>query len=279
MRQRQRIEFVCSDFDTGRYTLQISRLGRFSAMEKTAVLDAISRGRTDFVHQILRQPDWKSVLCEGRITPMQWFVYYNDVTAIKVVLEAGGDLDSISLDEELGNAAFFGHFQMCDFLILHGADASFIDPATGETPLHNALVKADRPYYIFVVRLLLEHGADPNAATKPGQESAAFMRDVRTCGETPLHRAAAFSSAEIIQILLDSGADREVRDAHGNSPLSWASLHLRPGKILSQLAFGPHRIGERSRQQITSDHGMGWGNGMDWSLHGEYLPESTSPSV
>jgi hypothetical protein len=41
------------------------------------------------------------------------------------------------------------------------------------------------------VKLLVDHGADPNARTIPGVPSLAFWRDVRTRGETPLHRAAA----------------------------------------------------------------------------------------
>ena len=69
-----------------------------------------------------------------------------------------------------------------------------------------------------------------------GIETGAFMRDVRTRGETPLHRAAAFGSEATIRMLLDAGADRHLRDAHGDSPLSWASWHLRPRSVLRLLA-------------------------------------------
>jgi len=243
-------------------------------MTKAEILDRIGRGRTDLVFELLRLPGWRDALAEGRIGPLRWFVYYDDVTAMKAVLEAGGDLPSIDLDEELGNAAFFGHWKMCDFLLSRGADPRVRVPDTGETPLHNALAKAGRPHHRFVVRLLIEHGADVNARTIPGRETGAFMRDVRTRGETPLHRAAAYADAETIEFLLENGADREARDAHGDSPLSWASRHLRPGSILALLTFGEHRIGESSRRTITSDHGAGWGHGMEWKLVGEYLPES-----
>lgn len=246
-------------------------------MDRADILDRISRGRTDLVHDLLALPDWREALLERRVRPLQWFVYYDDVTAMKAVLRAAADLSSISLDEELGNAAFFGHWRMCDFLLLHGADPRYADPVTGETPLHSALAKAGRPHYLFVIRLLVEHGADVNARTVPGRETGAFMRDVRTSGETPLHRAAAYAGVEIVEFLLAHGADPEARDANGDSPLSWASAHLRPGAILSLLAFGPHRIGEPTRRRITSDHGAGWGHGMEWSLVGEYLPESAPP--
>jgi uncharacterized protein len=243
-------------------------------MNKETILNHISRGRTDLVFDLLRLPDWRDVLHEEQIKAAQWFVYYNDLTALKAVLEAGGDLNSLNLNEELGHAAFFGHWKICDFLIKHGADVNASVAETGETPLHSALAKAGRPYYLYVVRLLVEHGANVNARTIPGKETGAFMRDVRTKGETPLHRAAAYSDEAIIEFLLEKGADREARDAHGDSPLSWASEHLRPGSILALLTFGSHRISENSRRSITSDHGAGWGNAMERKFLGDYLPET-----
>ncbi len=211
----------------------------------------------------------------GRIKPLQWLVYYGDVTAMRLILKAGADLSSIDMNAELGNAAFFGHWKMCDFLIEHGADVNApVDENTQERPLHNALSKAGRPYYRYVVQLLLEHGADPNTATVPGQETGAFMRDVRTVGETPLHRAAAYADEATIDLLLAHGADGKLTDANGDSPLSWASRHLRPGSILSRLAFGEYTIGPAHAERNVSDHGQGWGNAMDWNLLGEYLPLS-----
>jgi ankyrin repeat protein len=243
-------------------------------MDKTEILDRISRGRTDLVFDLLALPDWRTVLNGGRHTPLQWFVYYDDVTALKAVLSAGGDLASIDLDGELGHASFFGHWKVCDVLLAHGADAKRANPNTGETPLHNALCKAGRPHFSYVVRLLLEHGADPNAHTIAGAETGGFMRDAHAKGETPLHRAAAFADTDTIQLLLDHGADRTAQDVNGETPIGWASWHQRPGAILKLLAHGAHQISERSAANITSDHGAGWGNGMERNFLGDYLPES-----
>jgi ankyrin repeat protein len=242
-------------------------------MQPEKIIDMISKGRTDFIFELLQFPDWKSLLHEGQVKLLQWLIYYNDITALRAMLEAGGNLDSINLNTELGHAAFFGHWKVCDFLINQGADVNAHVDKTNETPLHNALAKAGKPYYFYTVRLLIEKGANINAKTIPGLETGAFMRDVRTKGETPLHRAAAYADEKTIAYLIDHGADKEAKDANGDSPLSWASEHLRPGAILSLLTYGNYRISEAYKVRLTSDHGQGWGNGMDWKLFGEYLPE------
>ncbi len=247
-------------------------------MTKEQILDHISRGRTDLVFDLIALTGWKDILHEGDVKPLQWFVYYNDTSALKAVLNAGGDLSSIDLNQELGNASFFGHWKVADFLIKHGADVNYSLPETGETPLHSALCKAGRPYFLFVLKVLVENGANVNAKTIPGKETESFMRDVRTKGETPLHRAAAYGDESMIEYLISHGADRSVRDANGDSPLTWASEHLRPGAILRLLAFPPHNVSDKSAEFITSDHGCGWGNGMERKILGDYLPESLEES-
>lgn len=242
-------------------------------MTASEILNRISRGRTDYIFLLMKMENWPEILQNGRIKPLQWLVYYNDVTGLRAVLENGGTFDSINVNDELGNAAFFGHWKVCDLLINHGADVNYLVAKTGETPLHNALCKAGRPYYFYVVKLLVEKGANVNAKTISGVETGAFMRDVRTKGETPLHRAAAYADERTIRFLLDHGADKEAKDAYGNSPLTWASEHLRPGRILALLAYGNHSVGEGHKDKNVSDHGQGWGNAMDWNLLGDYLPE------
>jgi hypothetical protein len=39
-------------------------------------------------------------------------------------------------------------------------------------------------------------------------------------------------------MLLDKGAIVDARDINGDTPLSWASWHLRPRAILRKLAHG-----------------------------------------
>src|SRR5450432_645876 len=225
-------------------------------MQAEKIIDFISKGRTDFIFRLLQVPNWKDMLNNGQVKPLQWLVYYNDTTAIRAVLEAGGNLDSINLNSELGNAAFFGHWKVCDFLINRGADVNAHIDKTNETPLHNALAKAGKPYYFYTVKLLIDKGANVNAKTIPGIVTGAFMRDVRTKGETPLHRAAAYADEGTLKYLIDKGAKLDSKDSNGNSPLSWASEHIRPASILSLLCYDNFQIWEVNKTRNISDHGQ-----------------------
>jgi uncharacterized protein len=199
---------------------------------------------------------------------MRWCAYYGDVSAIRYLVSRGASLGGLGENLDLNAAAYHGHWQLCQFLIEHGADVNHPLPDTGETPLHAALCKANRPAYNLVLKVLLAGKADPNQAAKVGVETGSFMRDCRTRGETPLHRAAAFGDADAIRLLLDAGAAIDARDTNGDTPLSWASWHLRPGAILRMLCYGDHRISPAGAAHYTGDHGQGWG-GLEASLRGK----------
>ena len=208
----------------------------------SSLLDRIAAGRTDLVFDLVAtNGDIASTDARG-MRLIQWCAYYGDVSAVRLLLSHGETLATLGADLGLNAAAFHGHWQLCEFLLDHGASVARALPDTGETPLHAALCSDDRVRYDPVVRVLLAAGANPNAITLPGAETGGFMRDVRTRGETPLHRAAACGTAQTLQLLLDAGARREARDANGDTPLAWASWHCRPVEVLRLLCYGPHRL-------------------------------------
>lgn len=197
----------------------------------------IANGRTDLVFDALSNGHPATSSGPDGVPLIKWCAYYGDVSAIRHLLAHGESLSTLG-DYALNDAAFHGHWRLAEFLIEAGADVNQSLPDTDETPLHAALCTADRAARDLVLRVLLAAGADPNRKTKPGAETGGFMRDARTRGETPLHRAAAFGSEETIRMLLDAGAQIDARDAHGDSPLSWASWYERPTSILTMLCFG-----------------------------------------
>lgn len=234
------------------------------------MIDKLTDGRTDLVFDLVEQGiDAKSTDKNG--TPLiAWCAYYGDVSAVRYLLSKGASLVSLGDNYDLNGAAFHGHWQLCQYLLEQGADANYAISDTGETTLHNTLCTPNRPVSNLIIKLLLAYGANPNAKTKPHQETGGFMRDAFTKQETPLHRAAAFGNEDTIQLLLDAGADKTIKDMNGDSPLSWASWHDRPGKILSLLSYDEHRIHPLHIKNMQSDHGSGWGSGMSIMRLGEF---------
>jgi len=210
-------------------------------VDDRAFLERIADGRTDLVVDWVRagQPAAASV---NGLRLVEWCAYYGDVSALRFLLDHGCDLSTLGEDLGLNGAAFHGHWRLCEFLLESGAPAGFADAETGETPLHSALCTPERDAHDLVVRVLLDHGADANRPTKPGAATGAFMRDCRTKGETPLHRAAAFGTPETIAMLLAAGARVDARDANGDTPLGWASWYGRPDAVLRRLCYGEHAI-------------------------------------
>jgi ankyrin repeat protein len=233
-----------------------------------AIYDRIADGRTDLVFDVVSAGQPATSKDDGGTPLIRTCHYYGDVSALKFLLSQGETLAALGDNLDLNGACFHGHWRLAEYLVEMGADVNRVLPDTGESPLHAALCKADRPAYDHVVRVLLAYGADPNVATTPNVETGGFMRDTRTKGETPLHRAAAFATEACIQLLLDAGAAKDAKDMNGDSPLSWASWHLRPNAILAKLCFGEHFIRRESIGRSTSDHGRGWGDGMEVNLLG-----------
>ncbi len=211
-------------------------------MEQEKVIDDIAAGRTDLVFDALSDGVPAIYRDQSGISLIRHCAYYGDVSAIRFLLSRGESLEALGENFDLNGAVFHGHWRLCLFLLEQGAQVNRPLSDTGETPLHAALCSTDRVAYDRVLKVLLTHGANPNVATKPGVETGAFMRDCRTKGETPLHRAAAFGDVETIRLLLDGGATIDARDANGETPLSWASWYLRPVAILRQLCYGEFRI-------------------------------------
>jgi ankyrin repeat protein len=206
------------------------------------MLERIANGRTDLVFDYLAQGHPASSTDKAGVSLIKQCAYYCDVSAIRFLLANGESLRSLGEDLGINGAAFHGHWRLCEFLIENGADVNRASPDSGETPLHAALCSDKRHGCGLVVKVLLAHGANPNCRTKPSAETGGFVRDVRTRAETPLHRAAAFGDEETIQLLLDAGAVIDAKDMNGDSPLTWASWHLRPTSILRKLCYGDFRI-------------------------------------
>ena len=205
------------------------------------MLARIVEGRTDLVFDWVGQGGSPSEKVDGA-TLVAWCAYFGDVSAIRFLVASGASLDDLGANRDLNGAAFHGHWRLCEYLIEQGADASAPLAETGETPLHAALCRRESRLHEKVVAVLLAAGADPTVPCKLDAETGCFMRDCRTQGEAPLHRAAAYGTKIAIESLIEAGAALDARDGHGDTPLTWASRALRPPDLLRLLCYPPHTI-------------------------------------
>jgi ankyrin repeat protein len=114
----------------------------------------------------------------------------------------------------LHGAVYNGNLEMVQVLLDYGSNVNDLDEVHS-TPLDFALEYRSENIDPRVVRLLLDHGADPNILGR-GQD-----------GNTPLHRASRSGRIEIARLLVEHGASVEVRNDWGRTALEVASGEQR----------------------------------------------------
>jgi len=205
------------------------------------MLGRIAAGRTDLVFDWTATDGDPAATIEGA-SLIGWCAYYGDVSAMRHLHAHGVALRTLGTDLGLIGAAFHGHWRLCEYLIEQGADPRSTILETGETALHSALCKFESLAHERVVEVLLGAGVEVNARTNPGMETGCFMRDTRTRGETALHRAAAYGTANVIRLMIGAGATLDATDANGDTPLGWGSCALREAPVLHLLCFGAYKV-------------------------------------
>jgi ankyrin repeat protein len=119
----------------------------------------------------------------------------------------------------LHTAAYAGKIDIVRLLIDRGADLNAATTA-GSVPLHGAAINGHEA----VIRLLVEKGAEVNVTNQGGY--------------TPLTNAAIFGNVATIKFLLDSGAKIEPTTPTGMVPLLCAINSLNPEAVECFLAAG-----------------------------------------
>ncbi|KAF5388779.1 hypothetical protein D9757_005618 [Collybiopsis confluens] len=118
---------------------------------------------------------------------------------------------------DLHSAAASGNLGLVEYALARGQPVNSV--LDGVLPLHAACSGGHDQ----VVKLLIDHGADVNAARLPRRYSNEKSREASvpiagTTGSTPLHFAAAHGNKNVITTLLLRGAHPDRRDKHSITP-------------------------------------------------------------
>jgi cytohesin len=151
-------------------------------------------------------------------TPLWSAVTYDRVRVVRVLLEAGAQVNITddSGDSLLQNAIWSESFRSLDLLINAGADPNIVSEGS-PAALHWAVVKG----MAALVDQLLKIGADPNSALPGGRNTGVFEGFVP--GATPLMIAAREGNFELVNRLLQAGADWTRQDSQGNTAVDVAT--------------------------------------------------------
>ncbi len=232
-------------------TLLRSRGGRdeslYAALSaEEAMLKAIRLGDVEKVRLLLEtatDPNYRDPITG--VTPLLTAAYYGNLEATQLLIRHGADIDDVPWgltearirassvpiqqrdlmwtasrgDTALITAIRRGHSDVARLLLEAGADP--LQPnRLVETPGLFAARKGDAA----VMRLLIAKGLDPDEA-QAGQLLDYFIANI--IDEQQLRplliEAAANGHADTARVLLEAGADPDIRDAEGKTALFWAA--------------------------------------------------------
>ena len=187
------------------------------ALSDTPLQCALRSGQREVVELLL---DWGANFStndsEG-FTPAERAIYEGYTDILQLLVARGAPFNPKNI---LNAAATYSgptdKHQTVEFLLRHGCDVNAQDEQ-GLTALHDAAAAN----YVQTIRLLASKGAKLNPVE-------------HIHGWTPLHLAAITNKEESVKTLLELGANPNVQDASGRTPIYYADESGR-GNILQLL--------------------------------------------
>ncbi|VAI23387.1 unnamed protein product [Triticum turgidum subsp. durum] len=175
-------------------------------------------------------------------TPLYLSASYGRADAARYLLDHGADPLAGKVHSPLHGAAKEGHCEIVELLLSRGINVD-LDSAQG-TPLHAAAISKHHD----IIKILLEHHADPNKVYGLGYAPLSWaIRAIRPMPREPLEcvkllvkagadlnfidfdggsyvmLAVKFDSPGIMKFLLDAGANPNIPDECGNTPIEVAA--------------------------------------------------------
>ncbi len=166
---------------------------------ETALLAATEKQETNTVISLLKKGADINITDNKGRTPLMIATYKNDVKTAKALIEAGAD---VNIQDDIKNNPF----------LYAGADSSLTNRYGG-----TALIPASEHGYIDVIKELLTR-------------TNINVNHVNNLGWTALMEAIVLSNGnetqqQVIQLLIEHGADVNIPDNDGVTPLEHARVH------------------------------------------------------
>ncbi|XP_039906292.1 ankyrin repeat and SOCS box protein 13a.1 isoform X3 [Simochromis diagramma] len=203
--------------------------------DRTALHEAASHGRTLQLKQLIENGASVNMVTVDNITPLHEACIQAHPNCARLLLEAGAQVDvrTIHGSTPLCNACAAGSLECAKLLLDYGAKVNPSLTALTASPLHEACIQ--------VVRLLIASGAKleafdvhfgPPLHIACAKEHLNCVKELLTAGanvnsvkfhEIALHHAARVGMVEMIELLVEFGANVYASDNLGRKPIDYTT--------------------------------------------------------
>ena len=175
------------------------------------------------------------IFASGEFTPLLIAAREGHLATAKVLVEAGADINAIAADGKnaLGLAIFNGGYAVAEYLVDQGIDVNQPD-SQRFTPLfwaadrRNMETAPNFPWVITedplpLIKKMLDKGADPNFVINNTPRARMRGGSPRIVFSTAIMRAAFSADLELFNLLLEYGADPEIKSSDNETTLQAAA--------------------------------------------------------
>src|SRR5688572_15531637 len=195
----------------------------------TALHYAVHRGDLELVRRFLRAGARVNAKNDYGATPMSEAAVVAEPAMIEALLGAGADVESPNADGQtaLMVVARTSQVDSARLLLARGAKVNAVEQWRGQTALMWAVAQKQPA----MVKALIAAGADVNARSQVNNWERQVTAEPRAIyrpagGLTPLLYAAREGCVECATLLVDGGADINLADPEGISPLLMAVMNM-----------------------------------------------------
>ncbi|XP_062991558.1 ankyrin repeat and SOCS box protein 5 isoform X3 [Elgaria multicarinata webbii] len=234
--------------------------------DRSPLHEAASQGRLLSLKTLIAQGYNVDALTIDQVTPLHEACLGDHVGCARILLEAGANVNATTIDgmTPLFNACSRGSAPCVELLLEYGAKAQW------ETCLPSPTHEAASTGHSDCLELLISWGIDvdqdiPHLGTPLYvaciSQQKQCVRKLLHSGanvqkgkflETPLHGAARHSSAEIINTLLEFGADINAKNTEFERPVDVASPRSAVEKVLLLQEATPYSLCQLCRLRIRN---------------------------